>query len=201
LMSVGNPLQSLARQGGCLPQRWSRAWRPLTKLTEIVGFSRLPASSSLALQRQHGVTVPGTGGRSLAFPARLLQCQRDHAALLKYNPHRCAPGHDRSRGLPNLRLFLRDAFHPARPRSVPEFQSRKKLLSWGFPKIPSTGISVARPLLDGCPSFGERAPPLPLVPPLPFLPATTVSSARPLAGLLHPATSPGVRTVSDRLFT
>ena len=76
-----------------------------------------------------------------------------------------------------------------------------KLLSWGFPKILSTSISVPRPhhlsmIPDGCPSFVAKLPHSARDPPLPFLPASTVCSVRPLAGLLHPATGPEVRSIS-----
>jgi hypothetical protein len=45
-------------------------------------------------------------------------------------------------------------------------------------------------------TFGPELPRSGLVPPLPFLPAPTVFSARYLAGLLHPAADRGVRLVS-----
>jgi hypothetical protein len=45
-------------------------------------------------------------------------------------------------------------------------------------------------------AFGPKLPDFGLVPPLPFLPAPTVYSARYLAGLLHPAADHGVRLVS-----
>jgi len=74
----------------------------------------------------------------------------------------------------------------------------------GFSKdLLSTDVSAARPLPglildpDGHPSFGARLPAPARVPPLPFLPASTVSSVRLLAGLLRPATSHEVRPVSD----
>jgi hypothetical protein len=48
------------------------------------------------------------------------------------------------------------------------------------------------------PPFGPKLPRSGRVPSLPFLPAPTVYSARHPAGLLHPATSHGVRRVSGR---
>jgi hypothetical protein len=45
-------------------------------------------------------------------------------------------------------------------------------------------------------AFGPELPDSGLVPPLPFLPASTVCSARTLAGLLHPAADHGVHHVS-----
>lgn len=49
--------------------------------------------------------------------------------------------------------------------------------------------------MNRSPSFGPKLPHPGHVPPLPFLPAPTVYSARHPAGLLHPATSHGVRRV------
>ena len=81
-------------------------------------------------------------------------------------------------------------------------------LSWGSSRCcPSTDISLARPLprpdrsRDPTPaapkSHGPTAPPVQhLVPPSWFRTTSTVSSARRTAGLLHPATGPGVRRVS-----
>lgn len=48
-------------------------------------------------------------------------------------------------------------------------------------------------------TFGSRLPPLELVPSLLFLPASTVYSARRLAGLLRPAADHGVHYVSGFL--
>jgi len=68
----------------------------------------------------------------------------------------------------------------------------------GFSKdLLSTSIRTARPLPDGRPPFGTGLPAPVLVPPLPFLPASTVFSARSFAGLFHPATGPEVRPVSN----
>jgi len=50
--------------------------------------------------------------------------------------------------------------------------------------------------MKGDPSFGSDLPRSELVPPMPFLPASTVFSARQPAGLLHPAADHGVRHVS-----
>jgi len=47
-------------------------------------------------------------------------------------------------------------------------------------------------------TFGPGLPRPGLVPPLPFLPASTVCSTWHFAGLLHPAADPGVRHVSGR---
>jgi len=95
------------------------------------------------------------------------------------------PFHLRHRRLPGLfRLRCR------------RFQSEAPLL--GFSKdLLSTSIRITRPLPDGLPSLGTRLPVPVLVPPLPFLPASTVFSARSFAGLFHPATGPEVRPVSD----
>jgi len=68
--------------------------------------------------------------------------------------------------------------------------------------LPSVDINSARPLLASVPrkrgtsAFGSGPPGPELVPPLPFLPASTVFSAQCLAGLLHPAADHGVRHVS-----
>jgi len=49
---------------------------------------------------------------------------------------------------------------------------------------------------DSFAPFGSKMPPFERVPSLPFLPASTVCSAGPVAGLLHPAADHGVRHVS-----
>jgi hypothetical protein len=49
------------------------------------------------------------------------------------------------------------------------------------------------------PPFGTKVPTSARVPPLPFHPAPTVSSAHGPAGLLHPATGHGVRHISSTL--
>lgn len=57
-----------------------------------------------------------------------------------------------------------------------------------FQRCPSIETGSARPLPDGCPSFGREMPLSRLVPSLPFLPASTVSAARPtqVCCTLHP---------------
>jgi len=47
--------------------------------------------------------------------------------------------------------------------------------------------------------FGSKLPSFKRVPPLPFLPASTVYSTMDRAGLLHPAAGPGVRQVLGSL--
>jgi hypothetical protein len=73
------------------------------------------------------------------------------------------------------------------------------LLSWGSSKNapPSTSASRVHSRLPGA----QVLPNPELVPPLPFLPVSAVSSARRLAGLLHPAADHGVHLVSSRLPT
>jgi hypothetical protein len=66
--------------------------------------------------------------------------------------------------------------------------------------LPSIDTISARPLPGGppmkkSPSFGSDLPQPELVPPVPFLPASTVFSARQSAGLLRPAADHGVRPV------
>jgi hypothetical protein len=92
---------------------------------------------------------------------------------------------------------------------------RRGLLSWGCQSSPlrrhpcrsSTPDIVAAPRScpqagSGDPAIGRGAvigpelPPSGLVPPLPFLPASTVYSALHVSGLLHPETDHGVRHVS-----
>lgn len=124
-------------------------------------------------------------------------------------PSSSAPGRNRSRGPPDLRVLVRDRDHSrldsrglaASDRVATAFSA--KLLSWGFPKIASPPASTphVRPRVsagpDGCPSFGAKMPLFARAPFLPFLPASTVSSVRPLAGLLRPAAGHEVRPVSD----
>jgi hypothetical protein len=82
-------------------------------------------------------------------------------------------------------------------RTRPSVLSRRlRLLSWGFPKIPLHRDPDRASTPGRLPVLRPGVATSVLVPPLPFLPASTVSSARPLAGLLHPAPDPGVRSVS-----
>jgi hypothetical protein len=88
--------------------------------------------------------------------------------------------------------------HVALTRSNPTSSGR---LSWGCPRIapPSTQSARVHSRSDfgeEAPTFGSDLPRSELVPPLPFLPASTVFSARRPAGLLHPAADTGVRHVS-----
>jgi hypothetical protein len=100
-----------------------------------------------------------------------------------------------------------------RPRA--RWGLRRGLLSWGCQSSPlrrhpcrsSTPDRVAAPRSrlqagSGDPAvrrdvaIGPELPPSGLVPPLPFLPASTVYSALHVSGLLHPETDHGVRHVS-----
>jgi hypothetical protein len=65
----------------------------------------------------------------------------------------------------------------------------------GLPEARSLGLAPRGPTALAA-AFGPELPASGLVPPLPFLPASTVCSARYLAGLLHPAADHGVRPVS-----
>jgi len=78
-------------------------------------------------------------------------------------------------------------------------------LSWGCPRISppstqSTRVHSQAGSREEDPSFGSNQPRSELVPPLPFLPASTVFSARQPAGLLHPAADHGVRHVSGGML-
>jgi len=101
------------------------------------------------------------------------------------------------------RLLSSDSRGFASPPCVATEHSAK-LLSWGFPKIASPPVSAphVRTVLSDShgwlPTPGAKMPLSARAPSLPFHPASTVSSVRPLAGLLHPATGPEVRPVSDR---
>jgi hypothetical protein len=99
-------------------------------------------------------------------------------------------------------LFFRDSAGsrgPSRigwgPKVLP---STFGLLSWGSSKIapPPVQMSCVHSRIGRGLSFGSKLPRSELVPPLPFLSASAVYSARHPAGLLHPATSHGVRHVS-----
>jgi len=97
------------------------------------------------------------------------------------------------------RLFLKDANRFARSFHCPspEGAVRRVDSSHGVHRVcPFADISTARPLPLAETSFGGKVPPFPHVPSLPFLPATTVYSARRPASLLHLAASRGVRPVS-----
>jgi len=95
---------------------------------------------------------------------------------------------------------------PSRVQPKPfacRFTVESEFLSWGFQRSPlsrspyrpstPTYVSLPKDLVVG---FGSRLPRLELVPPLPFLPASTVYSKRYFAGLLHPAADYGVHHVS-----
>jgi len=77
----------------------------------------------------------------------------------------------------------------------------------GLPKIPSVERHTACPLLPvpglerPFPGVGDSLPKPSLVPFLPFLPTSTVSSRRCFAGLLHPAADHGVHYVSGLFLT
>lgn len=97
------------------------------------------------------------------------------------------------------RLFLKDAYRFARSFHCPspEGAVRRVDSSHGVHRVcPFADISTARPLPLAETSFGGKVPPFPHVPSLPFLPASTVSSARRPASLLHLAADRGVRPVS-----
>jgi len=83
----------------------------------------------------------------------------------------------------------------------------KKLLSWGCQSPPlhrhlwfASTPSVSCIPKNTQSTFGTRLLHLTLVPPLPFLPASTVYSAHQTTGLLHPAADHGVRHVSGPLI-
>jgi hypothetical protein len=119
---------------------------------------------------------------------------------------RSGQARNHARDPPGLRLSFRDLKYIFRAASLspgPASCGPERSSSLGvFQRSPlhqyqrRTSAPVSRSL-DGCPSFGEKMPPFPRAPPLPFLPASTVFSVRPLAGLLRPATGPEVRPVSD----
>jgi hypothetical protein len=75
---------------------------------------------------------------------------------------------------------------------------RLGFLSWSSSKIAPLPVSPRASTL-GCPRFGVATSEH--VPPLSFLPTSAASSAHGFAGLLHPASSYGVRLVSSRLPT
>lgn len=76
--------------------------------------------------------------------------------------------------------------------------ARHRRLSWGFKDAsPSTSTSCVHSRTGlGFPGFGQRVPPLQLVPTLPFLTTSPASSACDLAGLLRPAADLEVHHVS-----
>jgi len=86
----------------------------------------------------------------------------------------------------------------ARCRGVERQKRRSRFLSWGSSKIAPPPMKTMRVHSREIrrPPFGTETPISALVPPLPFHPAPTVSSAHDPAGLLHPATGHGVRHIS-----
>jgi len=143
--------------------------------------------------------VPHHG--ACGVPSRLAVCQE-----------RFVPLHD----LRGLVVSFRDTDHSVRSvrfsgscRASPTNGERSTwagpptgLLSWGCQDSPlhRHGRRASTPshvLPKGAATFGPGLPCPGLVPSLSFLPTSTVSSARRLAGLLHPAADPGVRHVSS----
>jgi len=149
----------------------------------VVGLSH---STSLALP----YCLRGTTGlRGSSFPA----CVKVGRTLLV--PH-C------------LCCFFEDAFLCTRSFSLSPSTSPEGLVSGHHVPDCSLGVSKDRPSVDmrtlrplraDCseePSaLGSRLPSCKHVPSLPFFPASTVCSARSVAGLLHPAADHGVRHV------
>jgi hypothetical protein len=130
----------------------------------------------------------GSAVGSLAFPCQALPPDQLSRASSSRRSALTASRHVLFKDTPDLlRPFLR-----LRPKPKPPF--RAPLLRF-FKERPSADIS------SECPLPVARGSGLPLperVPSLSFLPTSTVCSTRSLAGLLHPATSHGVRLVSSR---
>jgi len=150
--------------------------------------------------------------RSLAFPACPPWSWRFHTGPTRDSPDSSDHSRDRSRGPHDLRLFVRDTSRFARPPYFflfPCWLTSKgwgRLLSWGFPKIsspPASAPHVRTALLrsqasSGCPPSAVARS---CQPSRAIRPCRSSRLRRfhmwPLAGLLHPATGPEVRPVSD----
>jgi hypothetical protein len=137
------------------------------------------------------LTKTRTGCRrgSLAFP-----CRRLHLPTVRWTqlpPRRTRRVHRR---LPRRHTALRAA-----PESSPP--------KWLDPEAPLLRFFKEHPSIDKnrvCSLLvaqGLDLPPSKHVPPLPFLPASTVYTTRGLAGLLRPAADHGVHLVSSRSST
>jgi hypothetical protein len=146
------------------------------------------------------------------FPLALLDLGRFPARALevRLTPARRPVGEDLELGRRVLGLSYGDSFRFARsvprPRSHPaeagrQFGSEMDSSLGVVQRSPLRRISTVRPLQAG--HSRRRYLPSARVarsargPPLPFLPASTVCSARYPAGLLHPASGHGVRHVSS----
>jgi hypothetical protein len=153
----------------------------------VVGPSRASPLESVPHHGSCGVpSQPGTPTQQAAAGRGLRACPLIWRRLLRAVLPRCA-------GRSVCRF---SAAHP------PGLQPGRTPLLGLSKDHPSVDISLARPLPALVPrkrvasTFGLGLPPPRRVPSLPFLPASTVSSAQYLAGLLHPAANHGVRHVS-----
>jgi len=122
-----------------------------------------------------------------------LRCRRDSRAcpLLRRRRFRAVLSCCAHRSTRHLAVVCQPGLQPGRTPLLGLSKDR-----------PSIDMSPARPLPASASrkressTFGPGLPFPGLVPPLPFLPASTVCSAQRFAGLLHPAADHGVRHVS-----
>jgi hypothetical protein len=112
---------------------------------------------------------------------------------------------DVERRAPRARSVDRSPHHPPRAGifrcrrrlSQPPGSTRAERLPQGFSKTaPPSESSAGVHSRELAPASACTLPASTLVPPAPFLPASTVSSTNRLAGLLHPASDHGVHRVS-----
>jgi hypothetical protein len=95
----------------------------------------------------------------------------------------------------SLGVFQSSPLHRRQHRASTPGRSRSSVRPEGLSAVRSFGLAPRGPTSRAV-AFGPELPASGLVPPLPFFPASTVCSARYLAGLLHPAADHGVRPVS-----
>jgi hypothetical protein len=127
-----------------------------------------------AFRFARSVSIPGAGGVEVG--ARRPPCSSP------LDPVRIGTS---SLGVVNVRPSVD---MPAQ-RPLPMMSWLRRASCWLDPR----GVRASQ---DSGTTFGSKLPPFELVPPLPFLPASAVCSAGPVAGLLHPAADHGVRHVS-----
>jgi hypothetical protein len=166
---------------------------------EFAGTSGSPTSSPLP---QCGSTVSSSAHRS-----RVVGLSRWPPMVLMF-AHRTSGGHPGARMPDGMRpscpshllqrrrvsSLLRTLPSPDPPETIgirrhrPSEQIKLELLSWGFPKIPLHRDQDRASTPGWLPTLRLEVATLVLVPPLPFLPASTASSARPLqvCCTLHP---------------
>jgi len=153
---------------------------------QVVGLSCAPPLTTVPHHGACGVSSRLDVLRERVVPRRVL-----HGLVLSFGDADHSVRSDRLRGLRHAttRGWLLDGDRS--PDRTPLVG-----LSSFTPPPTSTARVHSRLCSRESVAFGPGLPRPGLVPPLPFLPASTVCSTHCLAGLLHPAAGPGVRHVS-----